>query len=331
LAHPNIVALHAAHDKGDRPFIALEFIPGTDLEALVQQFGPLSPGRAAAFLHQAALGLEHARQRNLIHRDIKPANLIPVCDPDTQTFCVKVLDWGLADVRPRAAEGSPLGPRDMVGTADYMAPEQATDPQSTDIRSDIYSLGCTAYFLLTGQPPFAGCSLAEKLVRHQMKEPTPLVKLRQDIPAGFGDVIRKMMAKKPEDRYQTPAAVAEALAPFATTDADEAEGLRPERRRSERYACDFPIHFKLPLNTGDAPMQGRAVDISQGGLRFRADRQHKPGTILSLTMLPHAGEPARTILARVIHVREAAAGTWEMGCAFARAIGEEEVRGLQGG
>ncbi|OAI54819.1 hypothetical protein AYO44_03080 [Planctomycetaceae bacterium SCGC AG-212-F19] len=331
LAHPNIVALHTAHDKGDRPFIALEFIPGADLEVLVQQSGPLPPGLAAAFLHQAALGLEHARQRNLIHRDIKPANLIPVREAETHTYCVKVLDWGLADVRPRGAEGSPLGPRDMVGTADYMAPEQANDPQSTDIRSDIYSLGCTAYFLLTGHPPFAGCSLAEKLVRHQMREPKPVEELRSDLPAGLADVIRKMMAKKPEDRYQTPAAAADALAPFARDDeAENAASQRMERRRSERYPCAFPIRFQLPLHASETPLEGTAVDISATGLRFRAAEEQKPGTILSLKLAPLGDQEGRTLLARVIHVRQDDAGGFEMGCAFARPMSEEEVRMLRG-
>ncbi len=355
LAHPNIVSLQSAEAESEKPFIALEFLPGTDLEALVQQTGPLSPGRASVFLRQAALGLEHARQRNLIHRDIKPANLIVVSgqwsvassrvasgkglgvSEDQTTLSppatshqplatLKVLDWGLADVRPRSAEGSPLAANEMVGTADYMAPEQASEPHTADIRSDIYSLGCTAYFLLTGQPPFAGCSLAEKLVRHTLKEPPPLEQFRSDLPTGLADVVRKMMRKNPADRYQTPAEVAAALAPFVKEDVTPDEAEAPERRRSERHPCELPVRFRLPLHASEPPAEGTAEDISQGGIRLRTEERHVPGSILSLELAPGTRQ-TRAILARVVYLREENGG-WVMGCAFARPISEEEVAGL---
>src|SRR5262249_48827773 len=104
----------------------------------------------------------------------------------------------------------------LIGTADYLAPEQALDFHAADIRADIYSLGCTFYYLLTGQPPFSGGMLAEKLLKHQQAEPPPIQQFRQDVPAGLSDVMRKMLAKRPQDRHQTPAEVDEALAPFGS-------------------------------------------------------------------------------------------------------------------
>jgi len=330
LTHPNIVALHSATDQGDRPFIALEFIAGTDLEVLVKRTGPLPPGRAASFIYQAAVALEHARQRNLIHRDIKPANLISLAEPAIESVGIKVLDWGLADVRPRGTKASPLAPTEMVGTADYMAPEQANDPSSTDIRSDIYSLGCTLYFLLTGQPPFAGGTLAQKLLRHQMKEPPPIEEQRGDLPPGLQDVIRKMMAKQPEDRYQTPAEVAAALAPFRETETPPLgeRTLHEERRRFARHPWQERIHIRVPLRLSEPPVEGTALDISQSGIRIRTAEQHASGMILALGLCP-LGPASLTMLARVIHVREDADSTWVMGCAFARPLNAEAVQSLR--
>src|SRR5262249_25395846 len=159
------------------------------------------------------------------------------------------------------------------------------------IRADVYSLGCTAYFLLTGQPPFAGCSLAEKLVRHQMKEPTPVEQVRKDVPAAVAAVVREMMAKQPADRDQTPGGAAEALRTFAKDDSVETEARPQERRRSERHACAVAVRFQLPLHVNETPHAATAVDVSKGGVRLQSDQQFKPGAILSLVFHP-PGHPA---------------------------------------
>jgi serine/threonine protein kinase len=174
-------------------------------------------------------GLQHAHQLGLVHRDIKPANLFLILPPGhpqatagstwkrPQDPVIKILDWGLArlaqgaedaDATARSEEGM------LIGTADYLAPEQAQDPRVVDIRADIYSLGCTFYYLLAGQPPFPGTSLMQKILQHQQAEPTPLRTLRPDVPEELAAIIQKMMAKAPESRFQIPLAVGVPLRKF---------------------------------------------------------------------------------------------------------------------
>jgi serine/threonine protein kinase len=214
LHHPNIVAVHDAGQDGDTHFLVMEYVEGIDLDRLVRTGGPLPVHQACDYVRQAALALEHAHARGLIHRDVKPANLLCAADGTV----VKLLDLGLA--RREAAGGDEQASSDltqvgaMVGTADFIAPEQARNPTQADIRADLYALGGTLYFLLTGRPPFPGGSVGEKLLRHQREEPRPIDQLRPDVPAAVQDIVRKLMAKQPEGRYQTPAQLAEALVPF---------------------------------------------------------------------------------------------------------------------
>jgi eukaryotic-like serine/threonine-protein kinase len=223
LAHPNIVKGIDIHPERGDYYFALEYVEGTDLGKMVQQGGALPVAQACEYIRQAALALQHAYERGVIHRDIKPANLlITNFRPPQSVGVLKVLDMGLARrewlTDPTAAAN--IAPVTMVlGTPDFVAPEQATSPELVDIRADIYSLGCTLYFLLTAKPPFPGRSLAQKLMGHQKGEATPLEQVRADVPQRLPAVIRKMMAKKPEDRFRTPASVAAALSPFARGDA----------------------------------------------------------------------------------------------------------------
>jgi serine/threonine protein kinase len=221
LDHPNVVHAFDAGPSGPGHFLAMEYVEGTDLGQLVKQGGPMPVQQACAYIRQAALGLQHAHERGLVHRDIKPHNLIM----SVRDGLVKVADLGLARL-PRAgnteftaALNGPGGtgtltPANAVlmGTADYLAPEQALDFHKADIRADIYSLGCTLYYLLSGQPPFSATTLAEKLLRHQQAEAPPLDSVRNDLPPELREVLRKMLAKQPADRFQTPAEVAGALA-----------------------------------------------------------------------------------------------------------------------
>jgi serine/threonine protein kinase len=212
LSHPNIVAAYDAAQVDDRHFLVMEFVEGTDLHHLVEKSGPLAPGKACAYIGQAALGLQHAHERGLVHRDIKPSNLLVTTRGDV----VKLLDLGLALSVAEGTAGNPLTRLGtLVGTPDYIAPEQILNPHRADIRADIYSLGGTFYFLLAARPPFVGGTLAEKLCWHQQAEPAPVAQLRSDVPPAVAAVLRKMLAKRPEDRYQTPAEVAVALAPFS--------------------------------------------------------------------------------------------------------------------
>jgi serine/threonine protein kinase len=210
LKHPNIVGGHDIDRDGKLHFLVMEYIDGSTLYSVVKRHGPMDPVRAAHYVRQAALGLQHAHEAGLVHRDIKPSNLLL-----DRSGTVKILDLGLArffhdksdDLSRRHAE-SP------VGTMDYMAPEQAVDSHRVDIRADIYSLGATLYFLLAGHGPFSGATPLQKLLCHQLEEPRPIRELRPQVPRGMDAVIERMMAKDPAERYQTPAEVVRALAPW---------------------------------------------------------------------------------------------------------------------
>src|SRR5438132_1663195 len=201
LTHPNIVAAFDAEQAGDVHFLAMEYVEGVSLARRIAEVGPLPMAQACDYVRQAALGLQHAHERGLVHRDIKPANLLLAVKENV----VKVLDLGLArlyqgaDADLTAAGLTQEGT--VMGTPDYMAPEQAEESTGVDTRADIYSLGCTLYFLLSGHVPFPGGTLAQKLRKHAQAEPAPL---GDDVPAGLKAVLRKMMAKRPEDRYPTP-------------------------------------------------------------------------------------------------------------------------------
>ncbi|HEV3260605.1 MAG TPA: serine/threonine-protein kinase [Gemmataceae bacterium] len=224
VTHPNIVLAHDAACIGDTYFLVMEYVEGIDLAKLVKEHGPLPVGQACDYVRQAALGLQHAFERGLVHRDIKPSNLLLTF----QGSVIKILDMGIAslDSMPPAPAGSasPRSPM-LLGTPDYIAPEQAVDPGRADIRADIYSLGCTLYYLLAGQPPFAAGTQAEKLLGHQQVEPPAVEQLRPELPADLLPVIRKMMSKQLPDRYATPADVARALEPFAQAGSCDAHFL----------------------------------------------------------------------------------------------------------
>jgi serine/threonine-protein kinase len=216
LNHPNVVRAFEDDAIGAAHFYAMEFIEGTDLNKLVQLGGPLPPATACACIRQAALGLQHAHELGLIHRDIKPANLVLVKAHGPQAAdVVKILDFGLARLRASPDQGAPdvlTAEGALIGTADYLSPEQAIDPRYVDTRADIYSLGCSFHFLLAGAPPYPGKSVVEKLYKHR----TAPVPEAPGLPADIAAVAKKMMAKKPDDRYQTPADVAKALEPLSS-------------------------------------------------------------------------------------------------------------------
>jgi serine/threonine protein kinase len=214
LNHPNVVGAFEDDAIGAAHFYAMEFIEGTDLNKLVQLGGPMTLEMACDCIRQAALGLQHAHELGLIHRDIKPANLVLVkTQEDQPAKQLKILDFGLARLRATPEQGSPdllTAQGALIGTADYVSPEQAADPRYVDIRADIYSLGCTFHFLLTGQPPYPVKSFVDKMYKHRNAPPPDVPGLRPEVTA----VLHKMMAKKPEERYQTPAEVAQALEPY---------------------------------------------------------------------------------------------------------------------
>jgi hypothetical protein len=205
LSHPNIVAAYDAEHAGDTHFLVTEYVAGKTLGRLVREDGPLSVGLACEYVRQAAMGLQHAHERGMVHRDVKPDNLI-LADGGV----VKVLDFGLALLAADRGEDGLTAPNAVMGTPEYMSPEQAEDCHAADIRADVYSLGCTLYFLLAGNAPYPAATSLLKILAHREK-PIPVP---GGLPEGLPAVLRKMMAKRPEDRYGTPADVAEALKPF---------------------------------------------------------------------------------------------------------------------
>jgi serine/threonine-protein kinase len=222
LVHPHIVTAFDANAVGERCYLVLEFINGPNLAALVRSQGPLSVGQACEFVRQAALGLHHAHALGMVHRDVKPSNLLvqpPVGGISGSGSVIKITDFGLARLGEGAAEAGddPVTPagNSVMGTPDYLSPEQGRSLAETDTRSDLYSLGCTLYFLLTGEVPFPGGTSLEKWVRHANVEPEPIEYLRPAVPARVAALVRRLMAKRPGDRFQTALELAAALEPFA--------------------------------------------------------------------------------------------------------------------
>jgi serine/threonine protein kinase len=213
LHHPNIVTAHAAIRAGENIIFAMEYVEGFDLAQVVKRYGPLPIALACNFIYQTAAGLQYAHEHGTVHRDIKPSNLILA--RQGRRAVVKVLDFGLAKAtREGPADTSLTHEGQMLGTPDYIAPEQSLDAQKADIRADIYSLGCTIYFLLTGRPPFQGSSAYEVLQGHHTAQARSLNLVRPDVPRELAAIVAKMMARDPERRYQAPAEVAAALKPF---------------------------------------------------------------------------------------------------------------------
>ncbi len=214
LDHPNIVRAYDIDTADNFHFLVMEHVDGSSLQDMVKKTGPMEVLRACHYIRQAALGLQHAHETaTLVHRDIKPGNILV-----DRNGIVKVLDMGLArffndedDVLTKKYD------ENVLGTADYLAPEQALDSHAVDIRADIYSLGGTFYYCLTGHTPFAEGTVAQKLIWHQTRQPKPITTFRSDVPEALIAILNKMMAKDPDQRFPTPLAVAEALEPWTTT------------------------------------------------------------------------------------------------------------------
>ncbi len=227
LQHKNIVIAYSAMRLGESMILAMEYIDGEDLAKMVKSRGPLPVIHACYFIYQAALGLQHAHERGMVHRDIKPANLIFATEG--KKGVVKVLDFGLAKVTSEGQTDTGLTREgQMLGTPDYIAPEQIRDAQAADIRADIYSLGCTLYFLLTGGPPFRGDHLWDLYQAHFSMEAGALNLVRPEVPVELAAVVAKMMAKDPRRRFQSPGEVAQALMPFCKPAANAGSGSSAE-------------------------------------------------------------------------------------------------------
>jgi serine/threonine protein kinase len=253
LVHPHVVTAFDAEQAGNLHFLAMEFVEGRTLAQLVAERGPLPVAMAVECIRQAALGLQHAFEHGMVHRDIKPGNMMvagewavgsgqrgekteqPLPDlatPHSSLFTVKILDFGLARFASEEAEGSETSVSTLLGTPDFMAPEQARNARDADIRSDLYSLGCTLYFLLTGVVPHrqARTSL-ERALAHAEQSPQPLSEFRTDIPPALQAILDRLLAKRPEDRFQTPAELVAALAATERPTSSLFEPVMPSHER----------------------------------------------------------------------------------------------------
>jgi hypothetical protein len=211
LDHPHIVKAYDAEQAGDLQLLAMEYVEGRSLADVLAKKGPLPVAYACQCVRQAALGLQHAHEKGMVHRDLKPHNLML-----TLKGAVKILDFGLAKVRSERVAGQHATGADVVlGTPEYMAPEQALNTKDADIRADIYALGCTLFHLLTGRPPFAGETPLAVVMAQMQAAPPAVETLRPDVPSELADLVRRMLTKDPARRPQTPKEVVDALAPFA--------------------------------------------------------------------------------------------------------------------
>jgi WD40 repeat protein/serine/threonine protein kinase len=262
VAHPNVVHAYDAGPSDDCHFLAMEYVQGVDLSRLVKLSGRLTVKQACDFIRQAALGLQHIHEHGLVHRDIKPSNLLLAEGHGSPSVgLVKILDLGLARFQQPLEEEvtGTFGPAGgvMMGTPDYMAPEQALNFHQADIRSDIYSLGCSLYYLLTGQPPFPGGTLAQKLLAHQQTKPPALTQLRPDAPLELLPILNRMLAKLPAERYQTPGELADALAAATACWAEESTGATTNvATATPAYDASKLVTPAIPLPAAAATMFG---------------------------------------------------------------------------
>jgi serine/threonine protein kinase len=307
LKHPNVVRSFQVGEVSGLHYLVMEYLEGETLDVVLQRRKRLPPHEAVRLIYQALMGLQHIHEQGLVHRDLKPANMMlvpasPPGGPDTTAQAtLKILDIGLGraimEDNQQAAENLHLtGEGVLLGTPDYLAPEQARDPRSIDIRADIYSLGCVLYHCLTGQPPFPDTNILTQMVRHATEAPRPARELNPEVPEGLELVLNWMVAKEPGQRYPTPERAAQALQPFQVPGAEPARMAEegPQLRKFLTWletdnhggvtpysAPPTPLpaapggsgkHAKLVVGTAPRP----AADApSSSGKRHHGSRKHK--------------------------------------------------------
>jgi serine/threonine protein kinase len=257
LNHPNVVRAFQVGETNGLHYLVMEHLEGETFADLFARRGKLPPGEAVRLIHQALLGLQHIHVLGLVHRDIKPSNLMLVYPSgvpadETLTGTVKILDIGLG--RQLMEEGPPgdetalTSEGVVLGTPDYMAPEQARDARSVDIRSDIYSLGCVLYNALAGRPPFPDTNLLNLMIRHATEEPQPLKEMNAAVPDGLQQIVNWMMAKEASSRYPTPERAAQALQVFLSAGDAKPAPLEsdPGMRAYLAWLEGQVIHAELP-------------------------------------------------------------------------------------
>jgi len=310
LKHPNVVRTFQT-GEGEQPgsadklqYLVMEYIEGETLEDVLQRRKQFLPGEAVRLVYQALLGLQHLHEQGLVHRDIKPANLMlayPATAPrnleSTLGATVKILDMGLA--RTLSDEGTAERPSDptltsegiVLGTPDYMAPEQARDARSADIRADIYSLGCVLYHLLAGTPPFPDTNIISQMIRHATEAPRPLRDSNPAVPDGLQQIINWMLAKDPAQRYPTPARAAQALQVFL---AAGSPAVAPESDpKMSRYLTWLETDSKAREKASPRP--------SSGSIPVAAAAKPSSGQVPTAKVAPAAKSDEAPVKQRKLH------------------------------
>lgn len=312
LNHPNIVMAYDANEAEGLHFLVMEYVHGVTLDSLVKQHGPLPIPHACALIRQTCLGMQHAHENGMVHRDIKPGNLlIPLPEGDRSSeLLVKILDFGLARLHGKT-KGDTIalrGETGVLGTPDYIAPEQSRDIHAADIRSDLYSLGCVFYFALAGRVPFPGDNAVEKLIKHLMEQPQLLEELRPEVPPEVAALVRRLMAKDPADRYQTPIELVSALETWAAEHPKSFPATRtlarplwispPTQTPSARPATEVPSERTCVLNKVEvfAPSRKKAESSGPSLLeplwKYAPSEQRQPvaNDTVSLSRAEETGE-----------------------------------------
>ncbi|MCE9629796.1 MAG: serine/threonine protein kinase [Planctomycetia bacterium] len=265
LDHENIGRVHAVGSTGGWHYIVFEFIEGTNLRDLVREEGPFDLARAVDVAIQVADALEHASERDVVHRDIKPSNIVI-----TPTGRARIVDMGLARLHHVADDRDLTVSGMTLGTFDYISPEQARDPRAADVRSDLYSLGCTIFYMLVGRPPFAEGTMVQKLLQHQQAAPPPLREIRPDVPQQFADIVSRLMEKDPLDRYQRPAVLVADLVAFA--DDHRLALAQPRPAQAVALPASRPLDARLNSVAWLLPLAGLAAVVGLMWMRASADR-----------------------------------------------------------
>jgi serine/threonine protein kinase len=272
LKHPNVVRSFQVGQANGLNYLVMEYLEGETLDDVLQRRRQLPPPEGVRLIHQALQGLQHIHEQGMVHRDLKPSNLMLVPGPSpgqpdtTARATVKILDIGLG--RVFFDETSPAPPADghdnmqltaegvLLGTPDYLSPEQARDPRNIDIRSDIYSLGCVLYHTLAGQPPFPDTNIISQMVRHATEAPRPVRELNPSVPDGLQQILNWMLAKDPAQRYPTPERAAQALQVFLVAGSEQPRALEAEPQMRKFLTW-------LETGNGEGPPTATPVGSSQ--------------------------------------------------------------------
>jgi serine/threonine-protein kinase len=281
LDHENIGRVHAVGSEGDWHYIVFEFIEGTNIRDLVREEGPFDPARTIDVAIQVADALEHASEREIVHRDIKPSNIVI-----TPAGRARIVDMGLARLHQVDGDADLTVSGMTLGTFDYISPEQARDPRAADVRSDLYSLGCTMFFMLVGRPPFAEGTMVQKLLQHQQAAPPVIDEIRPEVPRRLAAIVERLMEKDPLDRYQRPAVLVADLLACA-----EAEGypIAVPRPTTMVVAPEAVAESRLPWLI---PALALAVTVGLLWLRSASERRSGgPAAAQDVSPAPAATQP----------------------------------------